>query len=434
MVTAFTDSHFLAVSVAAFVCRLILYCASCALAVTVKGFETETGQSLVISCLQILIVSGVILIYNFCALLLSELRIATGYEGLDAPELTVDNLESDISTHLDEHIAYDSSVTEHEMARRHTEPVMQKRGEMADVELRERPIPPGMQHLPEVQTRIDFLSRADSNDLTLSTDRPNPPPATVHLKDDSWVFPDAKALSAYVMRVHFIGFVLWSTVVGVDFSHPRLLLFFVCGLFAGVMLSQGKIHSTRRSLVICIFFFYSVLTTVLIVICFSSLEIDWTDSSVIFFLFVVASTGFVWGVQTPSPRILATAESAFITTSLMSVPIFFLLSTIRDVEYLVSEDVFGSLYILVLEPMLKFLNIYVLVISIKTNRAVELSVILVCVLCISVLMRQAQDQTGIQSLFDDTAASLAMPQPTVVVASICITLLVVVHLARIYID
>ena len=178
-------------------------------------------------------------------------------------------------------------------------------------------------------------------------------------------------------------------------------------------------ESNRSSMTECspFRFVYSVLFTVVLSTCFVYTHIDFTDSSLVLFLVVVGVTGFLWGVQSPSPRILSTAQSAFITTTLMSVPILFLLSTLDDIEYLVHRDMLGSLYVLVLEPLIKFLNIYALVISIKTNRAVELSVILASVLCLLLLIQNSDQEH---------------PEPLAIVGCVAVALLLVVHVVHLY--
>ncbi len=421
---AFMAGHSIAI-IAAFICRLTLYTASCAVAVGVKGFEPETGRSLVISCLQILMVACAMTLYTVCAWLLSELKNATGYREVDGPEL---------STHCptEEHSSVLAEAPDPRASVPHTEPIA-PRQEMKSVDLEvsgrssrlllKKDDPPAeMRHLPEIQANIDFLSRADSEGSSPGPPADNVAYSGTHIdtvEDAPWVFSSAVDLQQYVARVHIIGFVLWATVIGVDFSHPSLLVAFTSGLFCGVMMTQGRLRSSSRhkSLMLCTFFVYSVLFTVVLATCFVYTHVDFTDSSLVLFLGVVGVTGLLWGVQSPSPRILSTAQSAFITTTLMSVPILFLLSTLDDIEYLVHRDMLGSLYVLVLEPLIKFLNIYALVISIKTNRAVELSVILASVLCLLLLIQNSDQEH---------------PEPLAIAGCVAVALLFVVHIVHLY--
>ena len=375
-------------------------------------------------------VASAMTLYTVCAWLLSELKNATGYTEVDGPEL---------STHCP--TEEDSSVHSEAPGQRtgvlqapQTEPIAPRK-EMKSVDLevsgrssrlllkRDDPTDE-MRHLPEIQANIDFLSRADSEGGRSS---PCPPADNVAhtgthtetAEDAPWVFSSAVDLQQYVARVHIIGFVLWATVIGVDFSHPSLLVAFTSGLFCGVMMTQGRLRSSSRhkSLMLCTFFVYSVLFTVVLSTCFVYTHVDFTDSSLVLFLVVVGVTGLLWGVQSPSPRILSTAQSAFITTTLMSVPILFLLSTLDDIEYLVHRDMLGSLYVLVLEPLIKFLNIYALVISIKTNRAVELSVILASVLCLLLLIQNSDQEH---------------PEPLAIAGCVAVALLLLVHVVHLY--
>jgi hypothetical protein len=420
-------------SLIAFVSRLVLYCSTCAITVSVRGFEEDTGRSLVVSCLQILIVSSIFVTYQACVFLLSELHSATKYRNIRDPEFSAQDDEAQ-ELEVYTHNSRGDLHTETTIARRHTEPTPVVHSQMSDVDVKSIPDRLYLHRVPDTQAQPDCLSRADTSD-DIQPSRPDTIETNTRQSDsDSWVFSDATALYRFIIHVHFIGFVLWVTVVGVDFAHPRLMLFFVCGLFAGVMLSQGNSSLKQTPMLLCVFFMYSVLATVLLVICFSCIHIDWSDSPVVLFLFFVSGAGFVWGTQKSSSKIMITAHTAFITTSMMSVPILFLLSTLDDIEYVIHEDLPKALYVLIMEPILKFLNIYVLVISVQTKHAIELSIIFMSILSVSVLFHRLQDPTNIQELLEIGTGPLDVPTPTIIVAIVCIVLLFLIHLSRLCLE
>ena len=388
----------------AFLCRISLYTTSSVVAVSVKGLETESVRSLVIACLQIMVVACVATLYQTCSYLLQELKNVTGYKSMDVSDLSLHDTPS-TTPEKEERPAEGLTYAQ-------TTPAPELRS-MSDVELR----PTSMRHLPEIQANIDFLSRADSPVSVVVT--PTPVTHETASNHESWKFATSSELQWYIIRVHMIGFVLWSTVIGLDFTHPSLIVAFTTGLCCGVMMSRGNSDTKLKysSMISCVFFLHGVLFTVVLSACFRYTVVQWKDPSHLVMLLLVILTGLLWGVQSPSPRILSTAHSAFITTTLMSVPILFLLSTLNDIDYLVHRDATGSLYVLVLEPILKFLNIYALVISIKTNRGLEVCAIITSIMCFVLVSQHTTIDS--MSLFD-------------VVGCLSATALLVLHLVYAY--
>lgn len=277
------------------------------------------------------------------------------------------------------------------------------------------------QHLPSIQKNIDYLSRAESYTST--------PPQTFQKRKnsvmkeepeiDEWVFATSEDLQIYIMRVHVIGFVLWGSVMALDFTHPSLLIFFTAGFFAGAIFCQSRTQAQNGRLNFCLFLIYVVCVTILLVISFINLDLyEYSIPTYILYAMMTA-TGLTWGVQHPSHRIVATTHNAFITTGLMSLPMLFLLGSVQDVNVVVNQSAIGTLYLLVLEPLIKFMNVYVLILSVRSDSTIEITVILASVLCIQIVFQHYYDFNIID-------------EPTAITAVITVSILIIVHTCHLH--
>ena len=180
----------------------------------------------------------------------------------------------------------------------------------------------------------------------------------------------------YILRVHVLGFVLWGTVIAIDFTHPCLVLFFTTGLFGGLVLSKLSRISVRREHHPCFIMVYCVLNTLILVICFMFSEIVYDNFGLFAFFMVTFPTGVLWGVQDPDSKIIFTCHNAFITTTLMSVPMLFLQMTTDNAQEYILKSVSVNTYVMIFEPLMKFLQIYIIIVSAQTNKILELCIIL----------------------------------------------------------
>ena len=288
---------------------------------------------------------------------------------------------------------------------------------LQDVQLQEL-----QHHLPCIQKNIDYLSRAESYTSTS-------PPQTYKKKEnntvkrepeiDEWVFATSEDLQIYIMRVHVIGFVLWGSVMALDFTHPSLLIFFTAGFFAGAIFCQSRTQAQNGRLNFCLFLVYVVCVTILLVISFVNLDLyEYSVPTYVLYAMMTA-TGLTWGVQHPNHRIVATTHNAFITTGLMSLPMLFLLGSVQDVNVVVNQSAIGTLYLLVLEPLIKFMNVYVLILSVRSDSTIEITVILASVLCIQIVFQHYYDFNIID-------------EPTAVTAVITVSILIIVHTCHLH--
>lgn len=278
------------------------------------------------------------------------------------------------------------------------------------------------QHLPSIQKNIDYLSRAESYTST------SPPPTQKKSKNstikeepetDEWVFATSEDLQIYIMRVHVIGFVLWGSVMALDFTHPSLLIFFTAGFFAGAIFCQSRTQAQNGRLNFCLFLIYVVCVTILLVISFINLDLYEYSIPTYVLYAMMAATGITWGVQHPSHRIVATTHNAFITTGLMSLPMLFLLGSVQDVNVVVNQSAIGTLYLLVVEPLIKFMNVYVLILSVRSDSTIEITVILASVLCIQIVFQHYYDFNIID-------------EPTAITAVITVSILIIVHTCHLH--
>ena len=423
----------------AFGLRVVLYCGSCAITLMVKGIETETSSTVIVTSLQILMVAAAMIMYILASFLFSAVREAYNYSSMHDNTSEVNSLPQDISLRSLEDLS-PPTIPQEDFVCKSEERVHLE--EASSVKLASQTTfntPPTSRSEPVLRQadldvfkrNLDTLSRAESvreEVVKPSSARRAHVTPPQRGRDpggerDHWHFESSRELHIYIVRVHIIGAVLWGTITALDFSHPLLLTFFTTGMFVGVMLVHGESQSKpirtshNRYLASCGFLVYCVLFTVVVAVCFTQQTIDVHDVTGVFYYGVVCVFGVIWGVQFPSHKVVATAHAAYITTTLMSLPVLFLLTTLDDVKLLVHASSFSALYILVLEPLLKFLNVYVLILSVQANRGMEVSLILVTVLCV-------------QLLYTSLQADRELEEHVMPVVSVCGALLFVIHLLR----
>lgn len=421
----------------AFCARLLLYCGTCVLTLQVKGLESDTARSLIMSSLQILVVACCILLYMVARVLFDAAREAYSYDAslavtddvnsVAASDIsfgTLDGLHSEIVRKVDD--------TDAALRRPHTS------ADVCDVEVshsppltRENIRSCGNLDVEAMGRNIDIISRAESADKQGSVDfnielESAKRGAVAGACTEAWHFKDTLALHTYIARVHVVGALLWSTVTALDFSHPILMTFFVTGLFIGVMLQKSamsvsaaaKSSSGQSCASKCAHFVYCALFTVIVATCFMHETLAIQSPPDMLYYGLVAVSGFAWGVQFPAPRIVPTAQAAFISTSLMSLPLLFLLTSLDDIQMLVHTNGLSSVYMLIVEPGLKFVNVYVMILSLQASRAMEISIILLSVLSLQIgyLVYDMQDEQNRNIL---------------AVVGVAIAVLLLLHTARI---
>lgn len=418
----------------AFTARLFLYCGTCALTLVVKGLETDTARSLIMSDLQVLMVASGILLYMFASVLFSAVREAYAYKATELNTEDINSVTSEISfsniDRIDAVAPADMGVScEDEVRQTHTLPTAIAAVRHSPPLHRKQAQSCGDLDVEAMRKNIDVLSRAESpfaeESVNFTLDRETVQRSSPRIFPvEVWTFQNSRELQIYIVHVHIIGAVLWITVTSLDFSHPIFLTFFTTGLFVGVMVSHGnrldslKNPSKRSVGSTCAYFVYCILFTIIVATCF--LHEQLAIESVIDMLFYCAVTvaGIVLGVQPASRRLVSTAHNAFISTTIMSLPMLFLLTTLDDIEKLIHVRGLLALYLLVIEPALKFVNIYVLILSIQANRTIEISIILVSVLCVQIcyLVYDAENEHELTIM------------AVVIIAAL---LLLILHIARI---
>ena len=196
---------------------------------------------------------------------------------------------------------------------------------------------------------------------------------------DTVVFADASALGIYVWRIHATGFLLWGTFYSFDLSTGLTYYSFVVGLLIGWL---GRLWQTGRgsqagmvNVTLC--FVYTALFTTILAI--NRPVVDELNLQVVIYgtVFPVLS-GVAWMTFAEYPDVVQNSESAAVTCLLMCV----LIMSTSDwsvLRAMLARERVLFVYLLVFEPFVKFLALYIVVLSIYTRHKQQILFVFISV-------------------------------------------------------
>ena len=240
------------------------------------------------------------------------------------------------------------------------------------------------------------------------------------------VFERSVNLDLYFLYVTFVGLVLWCTFLSFNFSTYDSNYIVICGLVLGwignTLSRECRCHESivepktgGKMRVLC----YSFLG--LLIMCLGSLQwrvpTDMESTAANFYLPALCS-GLFWtglshevaftGVQNVSRGILYDARR--------SVPTFLLVATVsalccspetceRVFEYIASLSRLAAVHLLLVEPILIFLSLYIMIIALERQRSTDLGIALVLVEGFFIAYHR---QTHDAAVFSTVAASVLL--------------------------
>ena len=177
-------------------------------------------------------------------------------------------------------------------------------------------------------------------------------------------------LRNYVIHVHMSGFLLWATVSCFTFNDRRMLHMFCVGFSLGLIIhSAARLREKRQTWALYVVYF--ILTIPILILLLQNNTYNYSE---IILFFNISFVGFLWGYQDQFDDVLQTCVNAIPTCFLISAPICFLYSD--NLAFFHSKAASVHVYFFMVGPLLKFMGIFVLAISIQTGKKMEF---LICV-------------------------------------------------------
>lgn len=211
---------------------------------------------------------------------------------------------------------------------------------------------------------------------------------------DRVVFESQADLQRYVGKVHVIGVVVWSTMLSMDYTLTQASFAFLLGMLIGnVAATLRRVDEPAKRLPMATYSLYWLAVGALVVLYMvqdGASAVEYTEAQVgispnrvawsdVFTLLNVMlaplSSGVSWTYWMDGGTLLKHHRTSLYTSVLLSLPV--LIAVQRDfMANMLSRYSTPLLaHILVTEPVLKFMVIYVLTLSLETESVLEMLVV-----------------------------------------------------------
>ena len=193
------------------------------------------------------------------------------------------------------------------------------------------------------------------------------------------IFADREALSSHVMQIYWIGFLLWATVYCFNYTIGYIFFHTSTGFVVGYIL---RVLLTQESLIIS---FYCCIMSILTIVTFihffvkmqsepMSMAVNVKD--VVVGVLSPIGIGIAWAsgllFGTDNRFCLSMAKEAFPVCLLCVLPIMWAtpVDSFQHIFMFFEVDMF--LLSFLVEPSIKFMAIYIMIISLQTNNSLDI--------------------------------------------------------------
>jgi hypothetical protein len=310
--------------VVAFLCRMVVFVALSVLSTfSSRGYELSMYSRIKVSTIQVFIFAGGLLLFATCRWIITAMHNVKMYRTLDELKATPE----------------------------------EDTGDMEDIALD-----------VQQQEPVQVVSDANSQATHVST---------------SITFAGSKELRAHVWWVYYLGMLLYATIFCLDFTLLSVTFFFTLGIGLGwVFVTGARFQESVASTALRVL--YIVLMSFMVGTYFAThteiLETNtqfWSRETITAIV-VPLMTGFGW-MRMPHVELVSTMRTAFFTCVLLCLPIILTI----DLDQVQAEFAHSPpeilLYLLLLEPLLKFMAMYSIALSLQTGRRLEILVVMLVV-------------------------------------------------------
>lgn len=209
-------------------------------------------------------------------------------------------------------------------------------------------------------------------------------------------FDNKSRLQAYIREVHVVGVVLWSTMLCSDYALDQTSFTFLLGMLIGNVMSvcSNAYRGNRKlkgKLIIFSVYWTLVLTLVVIYLVHDGQQVieyteeqlgltvvkhmDWTAVvQVVNVLFAPLSSGITWTYWMDPGTLLDHYQTSVYSCVLLSIPVMMSMDTEFYEHLFVQYDTVTTVHLFTTEPLLKFMTIYVLVLSLELESVLDMLV------------------------------------------------------------
>jgi hypothetical protein len=319
--------------------------------------EFDMFERVVLTCLQICVLCAAWVLYEFCAFIIRSVSRPQAYEALeDAREKTeLDLLQADA--------VKADAVKADSVAREKTE-----------------------------QTQELLKPESVARERTEEAQRPE---SVDGAEDTRITFENSGALRKYITQVHMVGMVLWSTMLCSDYALDQTAFMFLLGMLLGNVATVAfKVHEKQmRAAKLRMYGVYWALIGVLLgmylvhdgskVIQYTEGQLGlqpshlaWTDALwLVNVLLSPLSCGCTWTFWVDANTLLEHYPTSIYTCLLLSIPVLMSVERSYISSMCARNNALLTVHLFVTEPVLKFMTMYVLTLSLEVESVIDVLVV-----------------------------------------------------------
>ena len=227
--------------------------------------------------------------------------------------------------------------------------------------------------------------------------------------ESSIIFDNSNKLDLYIIYILVLGGILWNTFLSFNFATANTSTSFVTGVAAGFCLHNILLycHEMHSCVVLCWVLIYFVLYTAIIVMSWKTMSQVDGDGLMIYAMYISAFvSGLFWttfGGDIGFKAINYTRQHGIYYDTRRAIPMTIMIMCLNGLcvapdtrimvwDYISSLSRLATLHLLCIEPILKFLSMYMMIITLERKRAVDFVTSIIVVQAIHVVMQTRHKQ------------------------------------------
>jgi hypothetical protein len=218
---------------------------------------------------------------------------------------------------------------------------------------------------------------------------------SVAAPDDAITFENKGALRKYITQVHMVGIVLWSTMLCSDYALDQTAFMFLLGMLIGNVATVAfKVHEKQMraakmrmyavywafiSVLVCMYLVHDGSKVILYTegqLGIQPANLAWTDALwLVNVLLSPLSCGCTWTFWVDANTLLEHYPTSIYTCLLLSIPVLMSVDRAYITSVSLRNNALLTVHLFVTEPVLKFMTIYVLTLSLEVESVVDVLVV-----------------------------------------------------------
>ena len=214
-------------------------------------------------------------------------------------------------------------------------------------------------------------------------------------EDARIIFESSGALRKYITQVHMVGIVLWSTMLCSDYALDQTAFMFLLGMLLGNVATVAfKVHEKQmragRMRMYAVYWAVIGVLVVMYLVHDGSKAIEytegqlgmqpshlaWTDALwLVNVLLSPLSCGCTWTFWVDSRTLLEHYPTSIYTCLLLSIPVLMSVERTYIANMCARNNAVLNVHLFVTEPVLKFMTMYVLTLSLEVESVIDVLVV-----------------------------------------------------------